>query len=83
MRGRRCDLAKSQRITSVNADRVFSRFLASDFFAAIGRGDGEGLLAPVAEDIEWIIPGEEWPLAGAHRGHTGLADLLETASKSI
>ena len=54
-----------------------------DFFAAIGRGDREALLALVAEDIEWIIPGEDWPLAGTHRGHAGLADLLETASKSI
>ena len=54
-----------------------------DFFAAIGRGDREALLALVAEDIEWIIPGENWPLAGTHRGHAGLADLLETASKSI
>src|SRR4051812_36781856 len=54
-----------------------------DFFAAIGRGDKESLLALVAEDIEWIIPGENWPLAGTHRGHAGLADLLETASKSI
>ena len=55
----------------------------TDFFAAIGRGDKEGLLALIAEDIEWIIPGEDWPLAGAHRGHAGLADLLQTASKSI
>src|SRR6185503_14081779 len=54
-----------------------------DFFAAIGRGDKERLLALVAEDIEWIIPGEDWPLAGTHRGHNGLTDLLETASKSI
>jgi ketosteroid isomerase-like protein len=54
-----------------------------DFFAAIGRGDKEDLLALVAEDIEWIIPGEDWPLAGTHRGHAGLADLLQTASKSI
>ena len=54
-----------------------------DFFAAIGRGDKEGLLALVAEDIEWIIPGEDWPLAGTHRGHAGLADLLQSASKSI
>jgi ketosteroid isomerase-like protein len=54
-----------------------------DFFAAIGRGDREGLLALVAEDIEWIIPGQDWPLAGTHRGHAGLADLLQTASKSI
>jgi ketosteroid isomerase-like protein len=54
-----------------------------DFFAAIGRGDRERLLALVAEDIEWIIPGEDWPLAGTRRGHQGLAELLETASKSI
>ena len=54
-----------------------------DFFAAIGRGDREALLALVAEDIEWIIPGRGWPLAGTHRGHAGLTNLLETASKSM
>jgi ketosteroid isomerase-like protein len=54
-----------------------------DFFATIGSGDREALLALVAEDIEWIIPGEDWPLAGTHRGHAGLVNLLETASKSI
>jgi ketosteroid isomerase-like protein len=54
-----------------------------DFFAAIGSGDREALLALVAEDIEWIVPGEDWPLAGTHRGHAGLAGLLETASASI
>lgn len=54
-----------------------------DFFAAIGSGDREALLAQAAEDIEWIIPGEDWPLAGTRHGHAGLADLFETASKSI
>jgi ketosteroid isomerase-like protein len=54
-----------------------------DFFAAIGRGDKDGLLALVAEDIEWVIPGEDWPLAGTRHGHAGLADLLETASRSM
>ncbi len=54
-----------------------------DFFAAIGRGDTKGLLALVAEDIAWIIPGRDWPLAGTYRGHAGLADLLETAARSI
>jgi ketosteroid isomerase-like protein len=54
-----------------------------NFFAAIGRGDKEGLLALAAEDIEWIIPGEDWPLAGTRHGHAGLADLLETASRTI
>jgi ketosteroid isomerase-like protein len=54
-----------------------------DFFAAIGRSDRKRLLALAAEDIEWIIPGEDWPLAGTRHGHSGLTDLLETASRSI
>lgn len=54
-----------------------------DFFAAMGRGGREALLALAAEDIEWIIPGDDWPLAGTRHGHAGLADLLETASGSI
>lgn len=54
-----------------------------DFLAAIGRGDRAAMLALAAEDIVWIIPGKDWPLAGTRHGHAGLADLLETASKSI
>ena len=54
-----------------------------DFFAAIGRGDREALLALVAEDIEWIIPGENWPLAGTHRGRAELSALLQTASEEV
>lgn len=54
-----------------------------DFFAAIGRGDGEALLALVADDIEWIVPGKDWPLAGAYRGHAGVTRLLETASRYL
>jgi ketosteroid isomerase-like protein len=47
--------------------------IVKEFFAAIGRGNKQGLLALVAEDVEWIIPGEDWPLAGTYRGHAGLA----------
>jgi uncharacterized protein len=54
-----------------------------DFFAAIGRGDTQGLLALSAEDIEWIIPGKDWPLAGTHRGHAGLKGLLQKASETV
>jgi ketosteroid isomerase-like protein len=54
-----------------------------DFFAAMDKGDGEALLALVAEDIEWIIPGKDWPLAGTYRGRAGLARLLKTASGSM
>ena len=52
-----------------------------DFFAAVGRGDKQGLQALCAEDFEWIIPGEDWPLAGTHRGQAGLADLLRKTSE--
>ena len=54
-----------------------------DFFAAMGRGDKQGLLALSDEDIEWIIPGKDWPLAGTHRGHAGLTALLQKASETV
>ncbi len=57
--------------------------IVKDLFAAMGRGDKQGLLALVAEDIEWIIPGKDWPLAGTHRGHVGLAELLQKASDEL
>jgi uncharacterized protein len=57
--------------------------VVKDFFAAMGRGDKQGLLALSAEDIEWIIPGEDWPLAGTHRGHAGLAAVLQKASETV
>jgi ketosteroid isomerase-like protein len=57
--------------------------VVKDFFAAIGSGDKQALLALVTEDIEWIIPGEDWPLAGKHRAHAGVGDLLQKASEEI
>jgi ketosteroid isomerase-like protein len=44
--------------------------IVKNFLAALGRRDKQGLLALFAEDIEWIIPGEDWPLAGTHRAGT-------------
>ena len=57
--------------------------IVKDFFAAMGRGDKRGLLELSAEDIEWIIPGEDWPLAGTHRGHAELAAVLQKASEEV
>ena len=57
--------------------------IVKDFFAALGSRDKRGLLALAAKDIEWIIPGEGWPLAGTHRGHAGLANLLLKASETL
>jgi hypothetical protein len=54
-----------------------------NFLAALGRRDKQDLLTLSAEDLEWIIPGEDWPLAGTHRGHAGLENLLQLASETI
>ena len=54
-------------------------FLCSNRQRAISKR----LLALVAEDIEWIIPGEDWPLAGTHRGHAGLEDVLQKANETV
>jgi ketosteroid isomerase-like protein len=57
--------------------------VVKDFFAAIGSGDEQRLLSLVVEDVEWIVPGEDWPLAGTHRSHAGLADVVRKASEEI
>ena len=57
--------------------------IVKDFFAAIGAYNKQGLLVLVAADIEWIIPGEGWPLAGTHRGHAELEAVLQKASEEI
>jgi len=57
--------------------------VVKDFFAAIGSGDKQRVLALVGEDIEWIVPGEGWPLAGTHRGHRGIEDVLQKASDEV
>jgi len=57
--------------------------VVKDFFAAIGSGDKQRVLSLVAEDIEWIVPGEDWPLAGTYRGRAGLADVLQKANETV
>jgi uncharacterized protein len=57
--------------------------IVKDFFAAMGSYNEQDLLALAAEDIEWIIPGEGWPLAGTHRGHAGLANVLQKANETV
>ena len=57
--------------------------VVKDFFAAMGGYNKQDLLAQVAEDIEWIFTGEDWPLAGTHRGHAELAAVLQKASEEV
>ena len=55
--------------------------IVKDGYAAFGRGDVQGLLALFAEDIEWIIPGEGFPLAGTYRGLEGVAGFFQKVSE--
>jgi uncharacterized protein len=57
--------------------------IVKNFLAALSRRDKQGLLELSAEDIEWIIPGENWSLAGTHRGHAGLENLLQKANETV
>jgi ketosteroid isomerase-like protein len=57
--------------------------VVKSFFAAMGHRDKQGLLDVSAEDLEWIVPGEDWPLAGTYRGHAGLEEALEKANQTI
>jgi uncharacterized protein len=57
--------------------------IVKDFFAAMGSYNKQDLLALVAIDIEWIIPGEDWPSSGTHRGHTELAAVVQKAAEEV
>src|ERR1700752_3176574 len=57
--------------------------IVKNFLAALGRRDKRDLLALSAEDLEWIIPGEDWPLAGTYRGHAGLEGLLQKVNGTM
>ena len=57
--------------------------IVKSFLAALSCWDKQGLLALSAEDIEWIIPGEDWPLAGTHCGQAGFENLLQKANETV
>jgi uncharacterized protein len=77
----RTHLTKERRDSMSNEEENVQ--VVNNFFAAIGSGDKQALLALVDEDIEWIIPGEDWPLAGTHRRHAGVAAVLRKATEEI
>jgi uncharacterized protein len=49
-------------------------------YAAFSRGDIPGLLALLADDVEWHIPGAGLPLAGTYRGHDAVANFFQKLS---
>ena len=58
--------------------------IVKDFFAALRPpryASSAGVVYP--EDIEWIVPGEGWPLAGTYRRHAGLENVLQKADETV
>ena len=51
--------------------------VVKDGYAAFGRGDLPGLLALMADDVEWRAPGPGLPLAGTYRGRDGVGSFFQ------
>ena len=57
--------------------------IVKDAYAAFGRGDIQGLLALLAEDVEWISPGGSPPPAGTYRGPAAVAGFFQKLSETV
>lgn len=57
--------------------------VVQQLYAAYGRGDIQGLLALLSEDIEWVSSGEGLPYTGTYRGHAGMANLFEKLAHEV
>ncbi|HEV2707592.1 MAG TPA: nuclear transport factor 2 family protein [Pyrinomonadaceae bacterium] len=53
-------------------------------YAAFQRGDIEGLLGFMTDDIDWDVPGsrEAIPYAGRQRGHAGVTQFFSTLAQT-
>jgi hypothetical protein len=51
--------------------------LVKDGYAAFGRGDIQGLLGLLSEDVVWETPGEGLPLAGTYIGREAVARFFQ------
>ena len=57
--------------------------IVKDAYAAFGRGDIQGLLALLAEDIEWVSPGGALPPSGTYRGPAAVAGFFQKLSEVV
>jgi ketosteroid isomerase-like protein len=57
--------------------------LVEQAYAAFGRGDVQGVLTTLTEDIEWQIPGpSDIPYAGKRHGRDGAAEFFRLLSEA-
>jgi ketosteroid isomerase-like protein len=52
--------------------------VVQDAYAAFGQDDIQGVLAKVADNVEWFLPGEGLiPQSGLYRGRDGVAEFFK------
>ena len=52
-------------------------------YAAFGRRDIPGLVALLAEDVEWHIPGEGPSFAGTYHGHKEVTNFFQNLAREL
>ena len=62
-----------------------STAIVQQMYAAFGRGDVPGLLAHVADDVEWTVIGPEGasPFFGTWRGRDGVGRFFQTVGAHL
>jgi ketosteroid isomerase-like protein len=56
--------------------------IAKNCYEAFGRGDIPALLAALAEDVEWITPGEGIPTEGTRRSRAEVGAFFEAVGNT-
>ena len=51
--------------------------VVKDAYAAFGRGDIQGFLGMLSDDVEWYVPGEGVPHSGTYRGRNEVAQFFQ------
>jgi ketosteroid isomerase-like protein len=77
------DTSKSQISEELTMSTEDSLRVVKDVYAALDRGDIQGLLGMLSDDVEWHIPGEGLPLSGIYRGREGVGQFLQKHAQEV
>jgi ketosteroid isomerase-like protein len=63
--------------------RQESKQVVKDLYAAFGRGDITSVLALIAEDVVWRLPGTVPDYSGTYEGQTSVVNFFEKLSSTV
>jgi uncharacterized protein len=64
-------------------DSQKNKQVVKELYAAFGRGDIAAVLALVAEDVNWRLPGTVPHYSGSYKGPNGVADFFRELDANI